>query len=117
MQGETVPLSNSLPPFQILYDLISARKAHAKIRTVLQSTLFTGYNLQFPTLSKLRKYEFVHQGFVLLGGKPRLAITFSLGPSIAVCLREVSAYERLKTRTHHRGKYGGSIGGCGSQTF
>ena len=61
MQGETVPLSNSLPPFQILYDLISARKAHAKIRTVLQSTLFTGYNLQFPTLSKLRKYEFVHQ--------------------------------------------------------
>ena len=61
VQVETVPLSNSLRPLQILYDLISARKAHAKIRTVLQSTLFTGYNLQFPTLSKLKKYEFVHQ--------------------------------------------------------
>ena len=26
-----------------------------------------------------------------------------LGPSIAVRLREVSAYERLKSRKHHRG--------------
>ena len=61
VQGETVPLSVFLRPFQIFYDLISARKAHAKIWTVLQSMLFTGFNLQFPTLSKLRKYEFVHQ--------------------------------------------------------